>query len=86
MSSEPIRDPVKDHLLTPENAAFIIIDDQPVQVKSIASMDRPLLIAPLSILGKMSNSARLSKQPAARSSFQPRTERPQTAAPKWRFR
>lgn len=31
MSSEPIRDPASDQLLTPENAAFIIIDYQPVQ-------------------------------------------------------
>lgn len=44
MASEPIRDPAKDHLLTPKNAAFIIIDYQPVQVNSIASMDRQLLI------------------------------------------
>lgn len=44
MASEPIRDPVKDRLLTPQNAAFIIIDYQPVQVNSIASMDRPALI------------------------------------------
>ncbi len=29
MSSEPIRDPVKDHLLTPKNSAFVIIDYQP---------------------------------------------------------
>lgn len=44
MASEPIRDPAKDHLLTPKNAAFIVIDYQPVQVNSIASMDRQLLI------------------------------------------
>lgn len=44
MASEPIRDPVTDHLLTPHNAAFIIIDYQPVQVNSIASMDRQLLV------------------------------------------
>lgn len=44
MSSEPIRNPVDDHLLTPKNSAFIIIDYQPVQVNSIASMDRQLLI------------------------------------------
>jgi nicotinamidase-related amidase len=44
MASEPIRDPVKDHLLTPKNSALIIIDYQPVQVNSIASMDRQLLI------------------------------------------
>ncbi|WP_175853946.1 hydrolase [Burkholderia anthina] len=44
MASEPIRDPANDHLLTPQNAAFIVIDYQPVQVNSIASMDRQLLI------------------------------------------
>ncbi|RFQ29033.1 hydrolase, partial [Pseudomonas sp. ATCC 13867] len=44
MASEPIRDQVKDQLLTPKNSAFIIIDYQPVQVNSIASMDRQLLL------------------------------------------
>lgn len=44
MSSQPVRDPKADHLLTPQNAAFIIIDYQPVQVNSIASMDRQLLV------------------------------------------
>jgi nicotinamidase-related amidase len=45
MSSEPIRDPVTDHLLTPKNAAFLIIDYQPVQVNSIASMERQRLVS-----------------------------------------
>ena len=45
MSSEPIRDPVKDHLLTPKNCAFIVIDYQPVQVNSIASMERQRLVS-----------------------------------------
>jgi nicotinamidase-related amidase len=44
MASKPIRDPAKDHLLTPKNSALIIIDYQPVQVNSIASMDRQKLI------------------------------------------
>lgn len=44
MTSEAIRDPAKDHLLTPRNSAFVIIDYQPVQVNSIASMDRQLLV------------------------------------------
>jgi hypothetical protein len=35
MTSKRIRDPVKDRLLTPQNAAFIIIDSQPVQVNSM---------------------------------------------------
>ena len=44
MTSEAIRDPKQDHLLTPQNSAFICIDYQPGQVNSIASMDRQLLI------------------------------------------
>ena len=44
MTSEAIRDPKQDQLLTPENSVFICIDYQPVQVNSIASMDRQLLI------------------------------------------
>lgn len=44
MASEPIRDPQKDSLLTPKNSALIVIDYQPVQVNSIASMDRQLMV------------------------------------------
>ncbi|WP_454780346.1 hypothetical protein [Legionella sp. WA2022007384] len=40
MTSETVRDPGKDHLLTPQNSAFIIIDYQPVQVSSIRSMNQ----------------------------------------------
>jgi hypothetical protein len=31
MTSLPIRDPVGDHLLTPQNAALVVIDYQPSQ-------------------------------------------------------
>lgn len=44
MTSEARRDPQSDHLLTPENAAFIIIDYQPIQVSSIRSMDQRELV------------------------------------------
>ncbi len=44
MTSESIRNPKDDHLLTPKNSALIVIDYQPVQVNSIASMDRQLLV------------------------------------------
>jgi len=44
MTSQPIRDPVTDHLLTPQNAALIIVDFQPVQIASVAAMDRRVLI------------------------------------------
>lgn len=53
MSSLPIRDQKRDHLLTPENAALIIIDYQKVQVNSINSMDRQLLINNITALAKM---------------------------------
>ena len=45
MTSETIRDPVKDQLLTPQNSTLIIIDYQPVQVTSVASMDRQKLVS-----------------------------------------
>lgn len=44
MTGTPIRDPAQDFLLTPQNAALVIIDYQPVQVSSIASMDRRTLV------------------------------------------
>src|SRR5208283_4441336 len=44
MTSQAIRDPVTDALLTPKNAALIIIDYQPVQVNSIKSMDHASLV------------------------------------------
>lgn len=44
MTSEAIRDPLKDHLLTPQNSAFITIDYQPIQVSSIRSMNQQELV------------------------------------------
>jgi nicotinamidase-related amidase len=44
MTSKRIRDPFVDHLLTPQNCALAIIDYQPVQVKSVKSMDHAQLI------------------------------------------
>jgi nicotinamidase-related amidase len=44
MTSAPVRDPLADHLLTPENAAFLIIDYQPAQIGAVHSMDRALLL------------------------------------------
>ena len=45
MTSQPMRDQVEDHLITPKNAALIIIDFQPPQVSSIVSMDHRTLVA-----------------------------------------
>lgn len=44
MTSDAIRNPKTDNLLTPENSAFIIIDYQPIQVSSIRSMPREELV------------------------------------------
>src|SRR3984893_14248621 len=44
MTSAPVRDPLADHLLTPENAAFLLIDYQPSQIAGVHSMDRDLLL------------------------------------------
>jgi hypothetical protein len=35
MASAPIRDPVGDHLLTPQNAAMFLIDYQPSQFAAV---------------------------------------------------
>ena len=44
MTSAPVRDPVADHLLTPQNAALLLIDYQPSQLAGVRSMDRDLLV------------------------------------------
>jgi nicotinamidase-related amidase len=41
---ESARDPVTDHLLTPQNAALVVIDYQPSQVQTVTSMDRERMI------------------------------------------
>jgi nicotinamidase-related amidase len=44
MTSAPVRDPLADHLLTPQNTAFLLIDYQPQQLVAVRSMDRALLV------------------------------------------
>ena len=44
MTSQPIRDQLEDHLITPKNSALLIIDYQPPQVSSIVSMDHRTLV------------------------------------------
>jgi nicotinamidase-related amidase len=52
VTSQPIRDQVEDHLLTPKNSALLIIDYQPVQVGSVASMDRRALVENITSVAK----------------------------------
>jgi nicotinamidase-related amidase len=44
MTSAPVRDPLADHLITPQNAALLLIDYQPAQVATVRSMDHDLLV------------------------------------------
>jgi nicotinamidase-related amidase len=44
MTSEPVRDPVTDSLLTPQNAALVVIDYQPSQIQAVRSIDHDLLV------------------------------------------
>jgi nicotinamidase-related amidase len=55
MTSEPIRDPVTDHLLTPQNAALVVIDYQPSQVQAVTSMDRDLLVDNIVSVARLAN-------------------------------
>jgi nicotinamidase-related amidase len=52
-SSKTIRDPLADHMLTPQNSALVIIDFQPVQVASITSMDRRMLVANVTAVARI---------------------------------
>jgi nicotinamidase-related amidase len=44
MTSAPVRGPLADHLITPQNSALLLIDYQPAQVASVRSMDHDLLV------------------------------------------
>jgi nicotinamidase-related amidase len=70
MSSEARRDPVEDALLTPENAALVIIDYQPIQVNSIKSMDHQELVDNIVTLAK---TARAYALPVVHSTVNVRT-------------
>ena len=44
MTSQAIRDPLADQLITPQNAAFLFIDYQPEQLATVRSMDHDTLV------------------------------------------
>jgi nicotinamidase-related amidase len=54
VSHEPagLRDPKTDHLLTPENAALLLIDYQPEMVAAITSVDHDVLLVNAVALAK----------------------------------
>ena len=53
VSSSTIRDPIRDPLLTPQNAALLIIDFQPLQVSSLASRSKRELVANITALARI---------------------------------
>lgn len=60
MASEPKRDPITDPLLTPQNAALLVIDYQPSQIAAVSSIDRTQITR-----GRTSSSGRQSRRPVA---------------------
>ena len=59
MTSEVRRDPVLDPLLTPENAALVVIDYQPSQVQAVASIDHDLLTRNIVSVARLAKAYRL---------------------------
>lgn len=49
----PIRDPATDHLLTPKNSIFALIDYQPEQFEGVSSINRAELMLNVITLGKI---------------------------------
>jgi nicotinamidase-related amidase len=44
MTSQAVRDPFADLLITPQNSAFLLIDWQPTQISTVRSMGQDLLL------------------------------------------
>jgi nicotinamidase-related amidase len=55
----PVRDAVKDNLLTPQNAVLAMIDYQPEQYAGVASIDRAQLLANVTLLGRVATAFEL---------------------------
>lgn len=59
MSSFPLSQTSNDCLLTPENTAWLVIDYQPAQIRSVRSIDRAYLISRIVSLARLSAIYRL---------------------------
>ena len=78
-TSTVVRDQLGDHLLTPKNAALLVIDYQPSQVAAVRSMDRDLLLKNMVSTAKI---AKLFGLPIVHSTINVKTGRGQpTLAP-----
>ena len=55
----PIRDPRTDSLITPHNAVLALIDYQPEQYAGVSSVERDVLLANVTMLGRVATSFEL---------------------------
>jgi nicotinamidase-related amidase len=53
MTSELVRNPSTDPLLTPENAALVVIDYQPSQIQAVRSIDHDMLLDNIVSVGRL---------------------------------
>jgi nicotinamidase-related amidase len=79
MTSLPRRDAKTDRLLTPENAALVVIDYQPTQINSINSMDKEQLIRNIVVVAKI---AKVYDLPIVLSTVNVQTGRNQDTIPR----
>ena len=76
--STVVRDQLGDHLLTPKNAALLVIDYQPSQLAGVRSMDRDLLMKNVVSTAKI---AKLFGLPIVHSTINVKTGRGQPTLP-----
>jgi nicotinamidase-related amidase len=76
--STVVRDQLGDHLLTPKNAALLMIDYQPSQLAGVRSMDRDLLLKNVVSTAKI---AKLFGLPIVHSTINVKTGRGQPTLP-----
>jgi len=76
--STEVRDQLGDHLLTPKNAALLVIDYQPSQLAGVRSMDRDLLLKNVVSTAKI---AKLFGLPIVHSTINVKTGRGQPTLP-----
>jgi nicotinamidase-related amidase len=76
--STVVRDQLGDHLLTPKNAALLVIDYQPSQLAGVRSMDRDLLLKNVVSTAKI---AKLLGLPIVHSTINVKTGRGQPTLP-----
>ena len=55
MTSEAMRDPRTDALLTPANSALVVIDYQPSQIETVRSIDSKLLVRNIVTVARLAN-------------------------------